>query len=114
MTTSGQARKPRRQPAAAAGTPASGSPPAGPAAMAGAGETAADASRPAGTSPGRGRPADAAAAGPAAEADPHRAAQEGPVGEAGLRQEIEQTRELLGETVEQLAAKTDVKGRARA
>jgi hypothetical protein len=31
-----------------------------------------------------------------------------------LQQEIEQTREALGETVEQLVAKTDVKGRARA
>jgi len=31
-----------------------------------------------------------------------------------LEQEIEQTREQLGETVEQLAAKADVKGRARA
>jgi Protein of unknown function (DUF3618) len=31
-----------------------------------------------------------------------------------LREEIERTRELLGETVEQLAAKVDVKGRARA
>lgn len=34
--------------------------------------------------------------------------------EAALRQEIEQTRERLGETVERLAAKTDVKGQARA
>lgn len=40
-------------------------------------------------------------------------AEEGPVDEAQLRQEIEQTREQLGETVEQLAAKADVKGRAR-
>jgi hypothetical protein len=31
-----------------------------------------------------------------------------------VRQEIERTREQLGETVEQLAAKTDVKGRAGA
>jgi lysozyme family protein len=31
-----------------------------------------------------------------------------------LREEIERTREHLGETVEQLAAKADVKGRARA
>jgi hypothetical protein len=31
-----------------------------------------------------------------------------------LHQEIEQTRQRLGETVDQLAAKTDVKARARA
>jgi cobalamin biosynthesis Mg chelatase CobN len=37
-----------------------------------------------------------------------------PGDEQELREEIEQTRELLGETVEQLAAKTDVKARARA
>jgi uncharacterized protein DUF3618 len=37
-----------------------------------------------------------------------------PPQEQALRQEIEQTRERLGATVEQLAAKTDVKGRARA
>ena len=30
-----------------------------------------------------------------------------------LRQEIERTRERLGETVDELAAKADVKGRAR-
>lgn len=49
----------------------------------------------------------------------------GPPGEAGpggtvpeseqeLRQEIEQTRERLGDTVELLVAKTDIKGRAQA
>jgi cobalamin biosynthesis Mg chelatase CobN len=37
-----------------------------------------------------------------------------PDDEHELRQEIEQTREQLGETVEQLAAKTDVKSQARA
>jgi hypothetical protein len=37
-----------------------------------------------------------------------------PGDEQELRQEIEQTREQLGETVEQLVAKTDLKGRARA
>jgi hypothetical protein len=37
-----------------------------------------------------------------------------PGDEQELRQEIDQTRERLGETVEQLVAKTDVKGRARA
>jgi hypothetical protein len=48
------------------------------------------------------------------EADSQPAAEEGLVDEAELRQEIERTREQLGETVEQLAAKTDVQGRARA
>jgi Protein of unknown function (DUF3618) len=48
------------------------------------------------------------------EADSQPAAEERPVDEAGLRQEIERTREQLGETVEQLTAKTDVQGRARA
>jgi Protein of unknown function (DUF3618) len=37
-----------------------------------------------------------------------------PGDEQELREEIEQTREQLGETVEQLVAKTDLKGRARA
>jgi hypothetical protein len=37
-----------------------------------------------------------------------------PENEQELRQEIEQTRERLGDTVEVLVAKTDVKGRARA
>lgn len=37
-----------------------------------------------------------------------------PVDEQELRQDIERTREQLGETVEQLAAKTDVKARAQA
>ena len=37
-----------------------------------------------------------------------------PGDEQELREEIGRTRERLGETVEQLAAKTDVKGRARA
>lgn len=53
-----------------------------------------------------------------AQADPPArsgAAPEGaPSKEQALRQEIEQTRGELGETVEQLVAKTDVKGRARA
>jgi hypothetical protein len=40
--------------------------------------------------------------------------EERPVDEHELRREIEQTREQLGETVEQLAAKTDVKSQARA
>lgn len=38
----------------------------------------------------------------------------GPGDEQRLREEIRQTREQLGETVEQLVAKTDVKARARA
>jgi hypothetical protein len=37
-----------------------------------------------------------------------------PGDEQELREEIERTREQLGETVEQLVAKTDLKGRARA
>jgi hypothetical protein len=37
-----------------------------------------------------------------------------PENEQELRQEIEQTRERLGDTVEQLVAKTDIKGRAQA
>jgi ABC-type transporter Mla subunit MlaD len=47
-------------------------------------------------------------------ADAHPAAEERPADEAELRQEIERTREQLGETVEQLAATTDVQARARA
>ena len=60
------------------------------------------------------RASDAVTAEGTAEADSQPAAEERPVDEAELRQEIERTREQLGETVEQLAAKTDVKGRARA
>ena len=37
----------------------------------------------------------------------------GPAADAELREDIERTREQLGETVEALAAKTDVKARAR-
>jgi len=37
-----------------------------------------------------------------------------PENEQELRQEIEQTRERLGDTVELLVAKTDIKGRAQA
>jgi hypothetical protein len=85
MTTSGRAGKLKRLPAAEAGATSSG-PPAG-----------------------------AAVTGGAAEAYPPPAAAKGPAGdEAAVRQEIERTREQLGETVEQLAAKTDVKGRAGA
>ena len=50
-------------------------------------------------------------AGPPAEAGPGAAV---PENEQELRQEIEQTRERLGDTVELLVAKTDIKGRAQA
>ena len=114
MTTSGQARKPRQQPAAEAGTTPAGGPPAGGAAVGGMADTDPQAS--AGVVPvsPHGQGTDAATAEGTVEADAQPAAEEGPVDGAELRQEIEQTREQLGETVEQLAAKTDVKGRARA
>jgi Protein of unknown function (DUF3618) len=51
------------------------------------------------------------AAGPPAEAGPGATV---PENEQELRQEIEQTRERLGDTVELLVAKTDIKGRAQA
>ena len=51
---------------------------------------------------------------PPVAADSQPTVEERPVDEAELRQKIERTREELGETVEQLAAKTDVQGRARA
>ena len=69
------------------------------------------------------QPADSSAAGvsnPAAAGDPpHAAAQAAsepaaPGDEQELRAEIEHTREQLGQTVEQLVAKTDLKARARA
>lgn len=50
-------------------------------------------------------------AGPPAEAGPGGTV---PESEQELRQEIEQTRERLGDTVELLVAKTDIKGRAQA
>jgi cobalamin biosynthesis Mg chelatase CobN len=53
--------------------------------------------------------ADGAEPGPEADIRPQPADDEGE-----LRQEIERTRERLGETVEQLAAKADVKGRVQA
>jgi hypothetical protein len=114
MTTSGQARKPRQQPAAEADTTPSGGPPAGGAAVGGMADTDPQAS--AGVVPvsPHGQGTDAATAEGTVEADAQPAAEEGPVDGAELRQEIERTREQLGETVEQLAAKTDVKGRARA
>jgi chromosome segregation ATPase len=49
------------------------------------------------------------------DAGPHAEAQSGPPdGLQELKAEIEQTREQLGQTVEQLAAKADVKSQARA
>lgn len=114
MSTSGRAGKPAQQPAAEAGPTSSGGQPADPAAMGDAEETYPHASGATGTSPGGGQASDAVTAEGAVEADSQPAAEEGPVDEAELRLEIEQTREQLGETVEQLAAKTDVKGRARA
>jgi Protein of unknown function (DUF3618) len=50
-------------------------------------------------------------AGPPAETEPGGTV---PENEQELRQEIEQTRERLGDTVELLVAKTDIKGRAQA
>ncbi len=60
-------------------------------------------------------PADTAGAGDAAETAPQaEAAAAAPDDEEELKQQIEQHRDQLGETVEQLAAKADVKSRARA
>jgi len=85
MTSSGRARKPAGGRPVGAGTR--------PGAAQSAGTTADD-------TQGRGPLGD----GPTAAPD-----------DAGqLQQEIERTREQLGQTVEQLAAKADVKGRARA
>jgi cobalamin biosynthesis Mg chelatase CobN len=86
MTTSGRARKPAQQQGA---------------------ET--------GTAPGGGPPSDAAAAGGPPESAAQISGESAASGdEQELRAEIEQTREQLGQTVEQLAAKADVKGRMRA
>ena len=60
------------------------------------------------TSSGRG---SEGSAGPSAEGGPGGTV---PENEQELRQEIEQTRERLGDTVELLVAKTDIKGRAQA
>lgn len=84
--TSGRARRPARQRAAETGAAPNGGPVSG--------ATAA------------GGPMESAAQVPDEPAVPG--------GEQELRQEIEQTREWLGETVEQLAAKADVKAQARA
>jgi Protein of unknown function (DUF3618) len=111
MNTSGRAGE-RATPVAQVDTTSSGDPPAG-------GSSSWRTPRPdreAAAVPDlrRDRPSDSATEERAAEVDPQSEAGEGPVDEAGLRQEIERTREQLGETVEQLAAKTDVKGRTRA
>jgi len=60
------------------------------------------------TTSGRG---SESSAGTPAEAGPGATA---PENEQELREEIEQTRERLGDTVELLVAKTDIKGRAQA
>jgi len=56
-------------------------------------------------------PGGESSAGPPAQAG---AGSTVPENEQELRQEIEQTRERLGDTVELLLAKTDIKGRAQA
>jgi hypothetical protein len=114
MTTSGPAGKPGQQTAAEADTTPSSGPPAGGASVGDMADTDPQASAGAVPASPRGQAAATATAEGTVEADSQPAAEEGPVDEAELRQEIEQTREQLGETVEQLAAKTDVKARARA
>jgi hypothetical protein len=63
----------------------------------------------AGEQPGNPTPAADGAVAPSADAEAA-----APDDTLALRREIEQTRAELGDTVEQLAAKADVKGRARA
>lgn len=108
MSSSGRAGQPA-QPAAEAEATSNGGQPAGGPASRGTPGTDPQASAGAVPAPPRDQTAEAMTA-----ADSQPAAEERPVDEAGLRQEIERTREQLGETVEQLAAKTDVQGRARA
>ena len=108
MSSSGRAGQPA-QPAAEAEATSNGGQPAGGPASRGTPGTDPQASAGAVPAPPRGQTAEAMTA-----ADSQPAAEERPVDEAGLRQEIERTREQLGETVEQLAAKTNVQGRARA
>lgn len=108
MSSSGRAGQPA-QPAAEAEATSNGGQPAGGPASRGTPGTDPQASAGAVPAPPRGQTAEAMTA-----ADSQPAAEERPVDKAGLRQEIERTREQLGETVEQLAAKTDVQGRARA
>lgn len=115
MTASGRARKPAQRPATEAGTPSSSGQPADTAALGDTGEICPEASAVAGTPLHAGPVSGAVAAGRAAETGPPANAEHRPPADADkLRQEIERTREQLGETVEQLAAKADVKGRARA
>ena len=67
------------------------------------------------TVPGADPPADTAGAGDAPETAPQADAEAAaPDDVEELKQQIEQHRDQLGETVEQLAAKADVKSRARA
>ena len=113
MTTSGRAGKPA-QPAAETDTTSSdGQPAGGPANGVGPERTRKPAPVLFPAAP-RGQAAAAKTAKRTVDADSQPTAEERPVDEAGLKQEIERTREQLGETVDQLAAKTDVKGRARA
>lgn len=107
MSSSGRAGQPA-QPAAEAEATSNGGQPAGGPASRGTPGTDPQASAGAVPAPPRGQTAEAMTA-----ADSQPAAEERPVDEAGLRQEIERTREQLGETVEQLAAKADVKARAQ-
>lgn len=68
-----------------------------------------------GTSPSSDNPSDVAAMRGTQETVPQASAGTRSADDTDvLKQEIERTREQLGETVEQLAAKTDVKTRARA
>lgn len=67
------------------------------------------------TVPGAGPPADTAGAGDAPETAPQADAEAAAPDDVDeLKQQIEQHRDQLGETVGQLAAKADVKSRARA
>jgi hypothetical protein len=67
-----------------------------------------------GMAPSAAPPPDAAAGDDTTEMTPHAGRVTGPPEDIQeLRQEIEDTREQLGDTVQRLAAKTDVKARAR-
>jgi uncharacterized protein DUF3618 len=113
MSSSGRAGKPA-QPVAEADTTSSGGRPAGGPASGGTSGTDPQASAGAVPAPPRGQTAEAMTAERTVAADSQPTVEERPVDEAELKQEIERTREELGDTVEQLAAKTDVQGRARA
>jgi hypothetical protein len=111
MSTSGRTGQPA-QPAAETDTTSSGRQPAG--GPAGGGTPGTDPQAGAVPAAPHGQAADAMTVKRTGEADSQPTAEERPVDEAELRQEIERTREQLGETVDQLAAKADVQGRARA